>query len=51
MLLAAPYQQFTGSGSSVFDLEDWAWRDAYDSGESPKEAFGNFVEEMGYGEG
>lgn len=37
-------------GLGVFDLEDWRWRDAYDGGDSPKEAFADFVEELGIDE-
>jgi len=34
-------------GLSIFDLEDWNWRDAYAGGSSPKEAFGDFREDLG----
>jgi hypothetical protein len=37
-------------GLGIFDLEDFSWRDAYDSGESPKEALAEFISAMGYGE-
>ena len=33
-------------GVGIFDLEDWHWRNAYDSGSSPKDAFADFREEM-----
>jgi hypothetical protein len=32
-------------GLSVFDLEDFGWRDAYDDGSSPKAALHEFCEE------
>jgi hypothetical protein len=34
-------------GLGIFDLEDWRWRDAYDAGSSPKEAFADFREDLG----
>lgn len=33
-------------GCSVFDLEDWCWRDAYDEGYTPEEAAEEALEEM-----
>ncbi len=36
----------TALGLSIFDLEDWHWHNAYDSGESPKEAFAAFIEDL-----
>jgi hypothetical protein len=35
----------TVTGLGVFDLEDWRWRDAYDSGASPKDALEDFMVE------
>jgi hypothetical protein len=35
-------------GLQVMDLEDWHWRDAYDAGDAPREAFLNFLEEYPY---
>lgn len=35
-------------GVSVFDLPDWAFRDAYDGGASPKEAAREMLTEEGW---
>jgi hypothetical protein len=40
----------TQLGVGIFDLEDWHWRDAYDSNSSPKEALAHFVEDLGLSE-
>jgi len=34
-LLVADVTCTRGLGVSIFDLSDWAWRDAYDSGQKP----------------
>ncbi len=34
-------------GCSVYDLEDWCWRDAYDDGYTPEEAAEEALDEMG----
>lgn len=39
-------QRITGLG--VFDLEDYLWRDAYDSGLSPSEALHGCLVDNGY---
>ena len=32
-------------GLGVFDVEDYRWRDKYDSGDSPKEALDEFLDQ------
>ena len=37
-LLVADVTCIRRLGVSIFDIADWAWRDAYDCGENPGEA-------------
>ena len=37
-LLVADLTCIRGVGVSIFDLSDWAWRDAYDTGQNPNAA-------------
>ena len=35
---------------SAFDLEDWMYRDAYDAGQSPRDAAIDMLDDNGYGD-